>query len=127
MEQTPQTQLTPQIRTGGGLTVRRQFTTEGVDPFDTVEWETRDAKIGHGDKISFEQRDVEFPRSWSQNATNIVAQKYFRGQPGSPIRCLFSTSDAADDPLLVVLGGCRIIKKYTSKHVTEIITILITE
>jgi ribonucleoside-diphosphate reductase alpha chain len=66
--------------------VRRQFTTEGVDPFDMVEWETRDAKIGHGDKVSFEQRDVEFPRSWSQNATNIVAQKYFRGQPGSAIR-----------------------------------------
>ena len=86
MEQTPQTQLTPQIRTGGGLTVQRRFTTEGVHPFDSVEWETRDARIGHGDKVSFEQRDVEFPRSWSQNATNIVAQKYFRGQPGSPIR-----------------------------------------
>ncbi|HSO99337.1 MAG TPA: hypothetical protein VLP43_10330, partial [Solirubrobacteraceae bacterium] len=86
MEQTPQTPLTPQIRTGGGLTVQRQFTAEGVHPFDTVEWETRDARIGHGDKVSFEQRDVEFPRSWSQNATNIVAQKYFRGQPGSPIR-----------------------------------------
>ncbi len=46
----------------------------------------RDARIGHGDKVSFEQRDVEFPRSWSQNATNIVAQKYFRGQPGAPER-----------------------------------------
>ena len=51
-----------------------------------VEWELRDARIGHGDKVSFEQRDVEFPRSWSQNATNIVAQKYFRGQLGSPAR-----------------------------------------
>src|SRR6201747_1678735 len=86
MEQTQQTPLTPQIRTGGGLTVRRQFTTEGVAPFDSIEWETRDARIGHGDKVSFEQRDVEFPVSWSQNATNIVAQKYFRGQLGSPVR-----------------------------------------
>ena len=46
----------------------------------------RDARIGHGDKVSFEQRDVEFPKSWSQNATNIVAQKYFRGQLGTPAR-----------------------------------------
>ena len=55
-------------------------------PFDAVEWERRDARIGHGDKVSFEQRDVEFPKTWSQNATNIVAQKYFRGQLGSPAR-----------------------------------------
>src|SRR6202035_732819 len=52
----------------------------------TVEWERRDARIGHGDKVAFEQADVEFPKSWSQNATNIVAQKYFRGQLGSPVR-----------------------------------------
>ena len=55
-------------------------------PFDAVEWELRDARIGHGDHVAFEQRDVEFPKSWSQNATNIVAQKYFRGQLGSPER-----------------------------------------
>ncbi len=86
MEYTPQTQLTPETRTGQGLTVRRFFTTPGEHPFDTVEWELRDARIGHADKVSFEQRDVEFPKSWSQNATNIVAQKYFRGQLGSPVR-----------------------------------------
>jgi ribonucleoside-diphosphate reductase alpha chain len=57
-----------------------------MHPFDTVEWESRDARIGHGDRVAFEQRDVEFPKSWSQNATNIVAQKYFRGQPGQPER-----------------------------------------
>ena len=68
------------------LTLRRVFTTPGVHPFDTVEWELRDARIGHGDRIAFEQRDVEFPASWSQNATNIVAQKYFRGQLSSPER-----------------------------------------
>jgi ribonucleotide reductase alpha subunit len=68
------------------LTLRRVFTTPGVHPFDTVEWELRDARIGHGDRIAFEQRDVEFPASWSQNATNIVAQKYFRGQLSAPER-----------------------------------------
>jgi len=69
-----------------GLTVTRQFTTAGQDPFDTVQWEVRDARIGHGNRVAFEQRDVEFPAGWSQNATNIVAQKYFRGQLSAPER-----------------------------------------
>jgi ribonucleoside-diphosphate reductase alpha chain len=86
MEQSPQTQLSPESRVGHGLTVRRYFTTPEEHPFDSVEWELRDARIGHGDKVAFEQADVEFPKSWSQNATNIVAQKYFRGQLGSPAR-----------------------------------------
>jgi ribonucleotide reductase alpha subunit len=68
------------------LKLRRVFTTPGVHPFDTVEWELRDARIGHGDHVAFEQPDVEFPATWSQNATNIVAQKYFRGQLASPER-----------------------------------------
>ncbi len=71
---------------GEALSIRRFFTTPGVHPFDNVEWELRDARIGHGDRIAFEQADVEFPKSWSQNATNIVAQKYFRGQLDSPER-----------------------------------------
>ena len=86
MDNSPETQITPKSRAGQGLTIRRHFTTPGEHPFDTVEWELRDARIGHGEKVSFEQRDVEFPKSWSQNATNIVAQKYFRGQLGSPAR-----------------------------------------
>src|SRR5436305_3590855 len=86
MENTPQTQLNPDVTTGEGLSIRRYFTTPGVHPFDTAEWELRDARIGHGDKVSFEQLGVEFPKSWSQNATNIVAQKYFRGQLDSPAR-----------------------------------------
>ncbi|HEX2702619.1 MAG TPA: vitamin B12-dependent ribonucleotide reductase [Solirubrobacteraceae bacterium] len=69
-----------------GLAVTRLFTTPEVEPFDTVDWEIRDARIGHGDKVAFEQREVEFPATWSQNATNIVAQKYFRGQLDSPER-----------------------------------------
>ena len=71
-----------------GLTFKRFFTQEGAHPFDRIEWETRDAVIPNYKEggNAFEQRDVEFPRSWSQNATNIVAQKYFRGTLGTPQR-----------------------------------------
>jgi ribonucleoside-diphosphate reductase alpha chain len=71
---------------GAALAVERLFTSPDTHPFETVEWELRDARIGHGDRVAFEQADVEFPKSWSQNATNIVAQKYFRGQIGHPER-----------------------------------------
>jgi ribonucleoside-diphosphate reductase alpha chain len=73
---------------GRGLTFKRHFTTEGVHPFVEVEWQTRDAVIPNFKEggNAFEQRDVEFPTSWSQNATNIVAQKYFRGPLGTPER-----------------------------------------
>ena len=70
----------------GGLTIERRFTTPGVHPFDEIEWEIRDAVIGDPDNPAFEQRGVEFPKSWSQNATNIVAQKYFRGRLGTDER-----------------------------------------
>jgi ribonucleoside-diphosphate reductase alpha chain len=69
-----------------GLSIERRHTTPGVHPFDQVEWELRDAVIGDPENPAFEQRQVEFPASWSQNATNIVAQKYFRGKLGSPER-----------------------------------------
>jgi ribonucleoside-diphosphate reductase alpha chain len=68
------------------LAVRRYFTIPGRDPFDEIEWETRDAFIPGKDKPVFEQKDVEFPKFWSQTATNIVAQKYFRGRMTSPER-----------------------------------------
>jgi len=69
-----------------GLSIERRFSTPGVHPFDQIEWEIRDALIGNPESPAFEQRGVEFPVTWSQNATNIVAQKYFRGQLGSPER-----------------------------------------
>jgi ribonucleoside-diphosphate reductase alpha chain len=69
-----------------GLTVRRRFTEPGIHPFDEVEWELRDALIGDPENPAFEQKGVEFPSFWSQNATNIVAQKYFRGQLGTEQR-----------------------------------------
>jgi ribonucleoside-diphosphate reductase alpha chain len=74
MDHTPQTTTHRDTQAGAGLSINRRFTTPGAHPFDAMEWESRDAKIGHGDKLAFEQRDVEFPTSWSQNATNIVAQ-----------------------------------------------------
>jgi len=71
-----------------GIGIVRRFTRPGVDPYDTVEWERRDSRIQNykdgGD--AFFQPDVEFPTSWSLNATNIVAQKYFRGTLGTPER-----------------------------------------
>src|ERR671932_2244654 len=66
--------------------VRLLFTLEGRDPFGEIEWETRDAFIPGKDKPAFEQKGVEFPKFWSQTATNIVAQKYFRGRMSSPER-----------------------------------------
>ena len=70
-----------------GLSFERYFTREGVDPFDTVQWEHRDAVISGADgKVFFEQRGVEFPTAWSQTATNVVVQKYFRGTLGTPER-----------------------------------------
>jgi ribonucleoside-diphosphate reductase alpha chain len=86
MEGTSQTAPAQDVQPGQALSIHRYFTTSGIHPFDAVEWELRDARIGHGDRVAFEQQDVEFPKSWSQNATNIVSQKYFRGQIGNPAR-----------------------------------------
>src|SRR6188508_2640414 len=70
-----------------GLEFPRFFTLPGVDPFDEVEWEIRAAVIGNEKgKVVFEQRDVEIPKFWSQQATNIVVSKYFRGQLGTEER-----------------------------------------
>src|SRR5881227_1048309 len=77
------------------LGVRRYFTIAGRDPFDEIEWETRDAFIPGKDKPAFEQKGVEFPKFWSQTATNIVAQKYFRGRMASPEREYFVKQLAA--------------------------------
>src|SRR3954454_18771983 len=68
------------------LAVRRLFTIPGRDPFDEIEWEIRDAHIPGKNGPAFEQKRVEFPKFWSQTATNIVAQKYFRGRMSSPER-----------------------------------------
>ena len=68
--------------------IRRHFTSPGTHPYDQVAWEHRDARISNwkDGTVAFEQPDVEFPVGWSLNATNIVAQKYFRGTLGTPGR-----------------------------------------
>src|SRR5260221_13931280 len=68
-----------------GIGITRHFTREGEHPYATVTWERRDARISNfrDGTVAFEQTDVEFPTTWSLNATNIVAQKYFRGALGS--------------------------------------------
>ena len=65
--------------------ITRHFTAPGVHPYDEVEWERRDARITNwkDGTVAFEQLGVEFPTHWSLNATNIVAQKYFRGTLGT--------------------------------------------
>src|SRR5438067_2236985 len=70
-----------------GLKFERYFTPPGAHAYDLIEWERRTAAItSEKGQIIFEQKDVEVPRSWSQLAINVVAQKYFRGAPGSPER-----------------------------------------
>jgi ribonucleoside-diphosphate reductase alpha chain len=71
-----------------GIGIRRQFTRAGEDPYDTVSWQRRDARIVHyaTGAVAFEQLGVEIPAGWSLNATNILAQKYFRGTLGTPDR-----------------------------------------
>ena len=75
-------------QTVSALSVARYFTEVGTHPYDQLNWVKRESKIvnpGSG-KVVFEQHDVEFPEFWSQNAINIVAQKYFYGTPGTPQR-----------------------------------------
>ncbi len=71
-----------------GIGISRHFTKAGDDPYSTVEWERRDARIVHyaTGAVAFEQLGVEVPAGWSLNATNILAQKYFRGTLGEADR-----------------------------------------
>ena len=84
----PQTSTRPAAPVSApGLEFERFFSREGIDPFDEIEWDIRSAVIGNEKgSVVFEQRDVEIPRFWSQQATNIVVSKYFRGQIGTPDR-----------------------------------------
>jgi ribonucleoside-diphosphate reductase alpha chain len=81
-DETVNTVLDPEV----SVAPERYFTVPGRSPFDEIEWELRTAHIPGKDGPTFEQKDVEFPKAWSQTATNIVAQKYFRGRMASPER-----------------------------------------
>jgi ribonucleoside-diphosphate reductase alpha chain len=74
-------------RTALGLHFSRHFTKPGVNPFDELTWEFRDAIIqDFKGRLVFEQKNVEVPSDWSVTATNIVASKYLHGQVGTPAR-----------------------------------------
>ena len=86
LEETTDEVVNTVVDTEASVAPRRYFTVPGIDPFEQIEWELRDAHIPGKDGPTFEQKDVEFPKFWSQTATNIVAQKYFRGRMASPER-----------------------------------------
>jgi len=70
-----------------GLSFKRVFSTEGVNPFDQVEWDKRKASITDDKgKVIFEQSNIEIPKNWSMLATNVVASKYFYGDPNKSER-----------------------------------------
>jgi ribonucleoside-diphosphate reductase alpha chain len=71
-----------------GIGIRRYFTIDDRHPYDEVIWERRDARISNfrDGSVAFEQLNVEVPSTWSFNATNILAQKYFRGTLGTAER-----------------------------------------
>ena len=72
----------------GVLGIRRHFTTPGIDPYDEIDWDVRTSRlVDHRDgSVAFQQDGVEVPSGWSVNATNILAQKYFRGPLDGPGR-----------------------------------------
>jgi ribonucleoside-diphosphate reductase alpha chain len=116
-----------------GIGLGRHFTTEGVHPYDELEWERRDARITNfrDGSVAFEQRDVEFPVSWSLNATNIVAQKYFRGTLGTPERewSLRQVVDRVSDTITRwgVEGGYFVDEREADAFNAELKHLLVTQ
>jgi ribonucleoside-diphosphate reductase alpha chain len=77
-----------------GLRIPRRYTSEGADPYSTIEWARRDSRITNPDgSVVFEVLNAEVPASWSQVATDIVVSKYFR-KAGVP------QTDADGKPIL---------------------------
>jgi len=113
--------------------IRRHFTTPGVHPYDEVQWEHRDARISNwkDGSVAFEQLGVEFPVDWSLNATNIVAQKYFRGTPGTPERehSLRQVIDRVADTITTwgVEGGYFVDTEEAETFRNELKYILVTQ
>ena len=68
--------------------VRRVFTAPKSKAYDSIKWSKRDSELKNPftGEIVFQQKEVEIPESWSMNALNIVAQKYFTGTPGTKDR-----------------------------------------
>ena len=103
-----------------GIGLSRHFTTPGADPYDTVTWERRDARITNWatGAVAFEQLGVEVPSGWSVNATNILAQKYFRGTLGTPER-EWSLKQVADRVVGAIVGWGQKDGYFTDKAEAE--------
>ena len=113
--------------------ITRHFTEPGVHPYDQVQWEKRDARISNwkDGSVAFEQLGVEFPTTWSLNATNIVAQKYFRGTPGTPERegSLRQVIDRVADTITLwgIEGGYFVDNEEAEAFRNELKFILVTQ
>ncbi|MEY3070224.1 MAG: hypothetical protein RL473_331 [Actinomycetota bacterium] len=113
--------------------IRRHYTTPGVHPYDQLVWEKRDARISNwkDGSVAFEQLGVEFPVTWSLNATNIVAQKYFRGTPGTIEResSLKQVIDRVADTITTwgVEGGYFVDQAEADNFSNELKFILVTQ
>jgi ribonucleoside-diphosphate reductase alpha chain len=71
---------------GGGLRITRRFSHEGEDVFGRFSYERRTSTIRQTDgSVVFELKNIEVPKGWSQVATDILAQKYFR-KAGVPLK-----------------------------------------
>src|SRR3989344_5540156 len=90
-----------------GLKIERYFTRDGTDPFTTVTYEKRTSIIRNPDgSVVFEMKDIEVPSTWSQVATDILAQKYFR-KAGVPTNGTLTTGpETSIKQVAHRLAGC---------------------
>ncbi len=116
-----------------GIGITRYFTTPGLDPYDMVTWERRDARITNyrDGSVAFEQLGVEVPSTWSVNATNILSQKYFRGTIGEPDR-EWSLKQVADRVVNTIVkwgraGGYFINQEEEDTFAAELKYLIITQ
>src|ERR1035438_7376025 len=69
-----------------GLSVSSRFVSSGREAFDSLNWDQRSSTIRNPDgSVVFEMNNIRIPKGWSQVATDIIAQKYFR-KAGVPMR-----------------------------------------
>ena len=106
--------VTRQQTRQGGLKISRLFTTEGIDPLDATEYDLRTSVIRNSDgSVVFEMQDVEVPKAWSQVATDIIAQKYFR-KAGVPLHDRFGNVQKGMDGK-VITGPERSVRQVVSR------------
>ena len=98
---------------GKGLRIERKYTTQGIDPLNNITYEHRSSIIKNpdGTKI-YEITNIEVPTSWSQVATDILAQKYFR-KTGVPQK------DNRGKPLLTESGEPVLGPEHSTRQVVE--------